>query len=310
MPAEREQTNAERLKRASTLARSGARRYPTEIMNSIRQGDVATARQALDHAGADGPLAAAWLGHATVLVRLGEHWVLTDPVFSERIGVKVGPWTFGVGRLLPAFDPAALPPIDLILISHAHFDHLDKPSLKALTSKKTRVITAAATKGLIPRGFADVRELSWEESIDAGPLTLRAMRPAHWGARAAWDKHRGFNSYIIDAPSAPTHANRVLYAGDTAMSDAYTKVGGVDLSIFGIGAYDPWVHAHATPEQVWAMHQMARGEFLLPIHHSTYKLSDEPSGEPLTRLLAAAGDRAGSVVGRELGDIWKRPAKT
>lgn len=307
MPAQ-PQTSADRIKRASTLARSGARRYPTELLNSIKRGDAAAARRALDHAAACGPLSAAWLGHATVLVRLGEQWVLTDPVFSARIGVKIGPWTFGVGRLLPAFDPAALPPIDLILVSHAHFDHLDKPSLKALATKRTRVVTAMNTKSLIPRGFADVRELNWEDTIEAGPLRLRAMRPAHWGARTAWDKHRGFNSYILDAPDAAAHANRVLYAGDTAMSDAYTKVGGVDLSIFGIGAYDPWVHAHATPEQVWNMHTMAKGRYLLPIHHSTYKLSDEPAGEPLARLLAAAGDRADSVVGREMGDIWKHPA--
>src|ERR1043166_7282747 len=113
----------------AAVARSSVRRYSREFINGFRRNTPAGEEWAreLDHEAHDGPLVAAWLGHATVLVRLGDKWILTDPVFSQRVGIRLGPLTFGVGRLLPAIDPALLPPLDLILVSHAHFDHLDRP---------------------------------------------------------------------------------------------------------------------------------------------------------------------------------------
>lgn len=288
---------------AAAATRSGARRYPRELMDSLRfcKGPECLA---VPFEMARAPLAAAWLGHATVLVRIGDAWVLTDPVFSSRVGVRLGPLTVGVGRRTPAPDPSMLPPIDLILLSHAHFDHLDKPTLRRLVSKRTVVVTAANTRCLIPRGYGEVREMAWGEEAQVAGLTLRAIRPNHWGARTAWDKHRGFNSYVF---SLSESRRRVLFTGDTAMTNAYDHLrgeGGVDLSIFGIGAYNPWLHAHANPEQAWAMHIAAGGRYLLPMHHSTFKLSDEPMGEPMTRLLAAAGEQNGTVVARDVGQVW------
>jgi L-ascorbate metabolism protein UlaG (beta-lactamase superfamily) len=250
-------------------------------------------------------LGAMWLGHATVLLRLDGRWILTDPVFSSRIGVRVGPVTLGVPRLLPAFDPGTLPPIDLVMISHAHFDHLDRPTLKALAhsswAHRTRVVTARGTKRLIPRGFGDTLEVDWHEAHTLDGIDVRALRPRHWGARTIWDRRRGFNSYVLSAVGT-----RVLYAGDTAASDVFRGLGPMDLSIFGIGAYDPWIHAHASPEEVWRMHKDSGARTLLPMHHSTFELSDEPLDEPLRRLLAAAGSEEGDVVCRELGGWWLR----
>jgi L-ascorbate metabolism protein UlaG (beta-lactamase superfamily) len=297
----------ERLRGAAAVARSGARRYPGELAASVRTpaDSHPVAPLTLESAASRSPLAAAWLGHATVLLRLGDQWILTDPVFSHRIGIRLGRMVMGVSRVMPAFDLAALPPIDLVLISHAHFDHLDKPTLRRIVSPETRVITAKNTRRLIPRGFGEVRELHWDESVDLGPLTVSALRPQHWGARTAWDRHRGFNSYVLESRS--TQRRRVLYAGDTAHTDAFAAVGGADLSIFGIGAYDPWIANHASPEQVWAMHRQAGGAYLLPMHHSTFRLSDEPMDEPLRRLLAAAGEEADRVVAREPGRLWVPP---
>jgi L-ascorbate metabolism protein UlaG (beta-lactamase superfamily) len=294
-----------KIRAAAAVTRSSVRRYTDEFWNAVLRrgtpaGDVFLAE--LDHAAHDGPLAATWLGHATNLLRIGEQWVLTDPVFSERIGLKVGPVTLGMSRLIPAVDPSLLPPIDLILISHAHFDHLDRPSLKQLVSPRTHVITAANTRRLIPRGFGSITELPWEAAVTRGDLTILAGRPKHWGARTAWDRHRGFNSYLIQGPH-----HRVLYAGDTAYTDEFTKlVGkqGYDLGIFGIGAYDPWIEAHANPEQVWQMHTEAGGHYLLPMHHSTFKLSDEPAHEPLKRLIAAAGDHVSRIIASDVGRLW------
>ncbi len=285
------------------VAGSSVRRYSRELLEGLRRntkaGEMWTSE--LNHAAHDGPLVAAWLGHATVLLRLGERWIMTDPVFSQRIGVRMGPVTFGVGRLTPAFDVGLLPPLDLILISHAHFDHLDLPTLKKLASPRTHLITASFTRRLIPFGFASVRELAWGESLQIDSLNIRAMKPNHWGARTAWDRHRGFNSYVLETPQ-----HRVLYAGDTAYTEVFAEVGkqGVDLSIFGIGAYNPWIQAHANPEQVWAMHGHAAGNWLMPIHHSTFKLSDEPMTEPLERLLKVSENDAARVVGSKLGQLW------
>lgn len=299
------------------LARSRLRRYPSQLLESLRGGKRAGVLASgaggvggapvLDHALARGPLSAAWLGHASVLIRIADRWVLTDPVFSERIGVSVGPVTLGVPRRAETIDPAHLPHIDLILLSHAHFDHLDKPTLRRLASRSTRVVTAANTRRLVPEGFGDVRELRWDQELRMGPLLLRALRPEHWGARTAWDRHRGYNAYVLEADAAAAHRARVLFAGDTAQSGVFDPLGaagGVDLSIFGIGAYDPWIAKHATPEQVWEMHTAAGGRHLLPMHHSTFELSDEPMDEPMRRLIAAAGEAAPSIVARRLGEVW------
>lgn len=267
---------------------------------------------------AGSPLAAAWLGHATVLLRLGGLTVLTDPVFSDRIGPRVAGRTVGVPRQAPwgggdeggAFRERP----DVILISHAHFDHLDRPTLQALAAPAAQgraaatppiVITARGTRRLIPRGFTRVIELDWHESVDHRGVLFTAYRPRHWGARTLWDRHRGFNSYLIESarPVPGTGVERVFFAGDTALTHAFDGMEAA-LAIFGIGAYEPWIHAHANPEQVWAMFSAMRARWLMPIHHSTFQLGDEHPDEPLARLLRAAGPEAGRIVGRSPGEVF------
>ena len=253
-------------------------------------------------------LAAAWLGHATVLLRAGGMTVLTDPVFSARIGVGFGLGTAGPRRLVaPALQIRDLPRVDLILISHAHFDHLDRPSLVRL-AKRTPVVTASHTSDLIrDLGFRNVTELAWGESTRVGELRVTAREVRHWGARTFYDMHRGFNAYLLDAAD-----RRVLYGADTAHTPAFHDLGaagGVDLAVFGIGAYDPYVAAHATPEQAWAMARDAGARHVLPMHHATFRLGQEPVHEPIQRLLAAAGAEADRVVVREVGGQWAAPPR-
>ncbi|MGE3108126.1 MAG: MBL fold metallo-hydrolase [Phycisphaerales bacterium] len=309
------------FKRAAAAARSGLRRYPRHVWQSLRDAaspPLPTPEALAQIRSAVGDLAplmvgdaisAVWLGHATVLLRLGGLNILTDPVFSHRIGVSIGRHTVGVSRMTPPpLDVSHLPPIDLLLISHAHFDHLDRPSLRRLVDPRTTVITARQTAGLIPKGFRDVVELDWDAAIPFGPLTVTAWKPAHWGARRAVDRARGYNSYVISCdPRSPTPNYSVLFAGDTAHTEALSGTRPIDLAIFGIGAYDPWDHAHATPEQVWDMfRRVARDETarLLPIHHSTFELSDEHPDEPMRRLLAAAGDAAHAITCHTPGAVW------
>jgi L-ascorbate metabolism protein UlaG (beta-lactamase superfamily) len=251
-------------------------------------------------------LAAAWIGHATILMRIAGMTILTDPVFSSRVGLGLGLITGGPRRLIaPALSMRELPPIDLLLISHAHFDHLDRPTLARL-SKKIPVITAHHTSDLIrDLGFASVTELRWGESTVVGSLKISAQEVVHWGARTFYDQHRGFNAYLLEGAN-----RRVLYGGDSAYHEGFKSignVGNVDLAAIGIGAYNPYIRAHANPEQAWAMGEMARAQYLLPMHHSTFRLSHEPDGEPLERLLAAAGSDVDRVVIRQIGGMWVWP---
>jgi L-ascorbate metabolism protein UlaG (beta-lactamase superfamily) len=243
-------------------------------------------------------LAAIWIGHATVLLRIAGMTIITDPVLSHRVGLGLGLITGGPMRLVAAaLSVHELPPINLILISHAHFDHLDRPTL-AKMPKCIPVVAAHHTGDLIrDLGYRTITELKWGESIQVGPLKITAREVRHWGARTFYDQHRGFNAYLIESPN-----HRVLYGGDSAYHEYFKDLTDVDLAILGIGAYDPYIAAHATPEQALAMADHCRAKKILPMHHSTFRLSHEPMHEPMQRMLAAAGEER--VVIREVGEQW------
>lgn len=280
---------------------SGFRRYPGELQRAIRGVSQAKPSPTPDVSTvAHHPLAAAWLGHGSVLLRMAERWLLVDPVLEHRIGLRLAGRTIGPARAVePALHADELPPIDIVLITHAHFDHLDRGTLKKLASPGTRVVTARRTRRLIPRGFGSVAEVDWDQALDIEGVTIRALKPNHWGARTSLDRRRGYNAYLLDDGS-----HRVLAAGDTAMTHAFDGLGPLDLAVFGIGAYDPWEHAHATPEQVWRMFTACGARALLPVHHSTFPLSDEHPDEPMERLRSAAGEFARLLVGCEQGELW------
>jgi L-ascorbate metabolism protein UlaG (beta-lactamase superfamily) len=248
---------------------------------------------------------AAWLGHATVLLKVDGFTILTDPMFSTRAGLNLGLFTLGVKRLVePALAIRELPPIDLILLSHAHMDHLDIPSLKGLENRATTVVTAMATSDLFRADrYKETRELGWEERTRVGLATLKAFRVNHWGARMRSDTYRGYNAYVIEAGRY-----RILFGGDTAATDAFRALRAskpFDLAIMPIGTYDPWVRYHCTPEQAWRMGNDARTEFFLPVHHQTFPLSREPLLEPLERFYGAAGNQPDRVAISRIGDQWR-----
>lgn len=255
-------------------------------------------------------LSAVWIGHATVLLRIGGMNVITDPVFSKRIGLGMGLFTLGsTRRVMPAITLKELPKIDLVLLSHAHFDHLDRPTLHRLPDDIT-VVTARHTAGLVSDlRFREVIELDWNEDIRIGGLHIQALEANHWGARTIYDRHRGYNGYMLE--TMPHNSNdltdtsrRVLFFGDSAYHELYRGFDPVDLAIIGIGAYDPWIRNHANPEQAWEMTRHVRAARVLPVHHSTFRQSREPFDEPLSRLLAAAGRQSPSIIAHCVGDAW------
>jgi len=244
---------------------------------------------------------AAWLGHATVLLRIDGFTILTDPVLSARVGLNFGPLTLGLKRLVaPALEFPELPGIDLVLLSHAHFDHFDTPTLRRLESRGTTVITAARTRDLLrARRYRAVHELGWGESVKTGPVEVRAFRVNHWGARMRSDTYRGYNGYTIQAGR-----HRVLFGGDTAYTPDFRALRSgrrFDLAIMPVGAYNPWIHYHCTPEQAWRMAEDAGSEFFLPVHHQTFSLSREPYLEPIERLHGAAGRRGDAIAVQAIG---------
>jgi L-ascorbate metabolism protein UlaG (beta-lactamase superfamily) len=244
---------------------------------------------------------AAWLGHSTVLLKIEGSTILTDPVFSTRAGVNLGLFTLGVKRLFaPALAIGELPRIDLVLLSHAHFDHFDIPSLRALESRGTTVITASRTADLLRvKRYAQVRELAWDQRASVGPLEIRAFRVNHWGARMRNDAYRGYNGYTIDSGRY-----RVVFGGDTAETDTFGSLRSsrpFDLAIMPVGAYNPWIHYHCTPEQSWRMANEAGAEFFLPVHHQTFALSREPFLEPIERVAGAAGAHSYRIAVYRIG---------
>jgi L-ascorbate metabolism protein UlaG (beta-lactamase superfamily) len=193
---------------------------------------------------------------------------------------------------------------DLILLSHAHMDHLDRPSLRKLENPGTTVITAVGTSDLLRvKRYRAVHELRWDGTCQVGPAKIRAIEVKHWGARTRTDVHRGYNGYLIE-----TGRYRILFGGDTAYTDAFRNIRSskpVDLAIMPIGAYDPWIYAHCNPEQALAMANHAGAEFVLPVHHRTFKLSNEPYGEPIERLLSASGSAQHRIPVREIGEEFQ-----
>jgi L-ascorbate metabolism protein UlaG (beta-lactamase superfamily) len=253
----------------------------------------------------DRGLRAAWLGHTTVLLRIDGFTILTDPVFSACVGLSFGPMTVGLKRLVaPALAVRELPPIDLVLLSHAHFDHFDIPTLRMLENRGTTVVTAARTGDLLrQRRYRGVHELGWGGCAAVGPAEIRAFEVNHWGARMRSDTYRGYNGYTIEVGR-----HRVLFGGDTAATTAFRELKTsrpFDLAIMPVGAYDPWIHYHCTPEQAWRMAEDAGAEFFLPVHHQTFQLSREPYLEPIERVYGAAGNRPDRVALSGIGQEFR-----
>jgi L-ascorbate metabolism protein UlaG (beta-lactamase superfamily) len=253
----------------------------------------------------DRGLHAAWLGHTTVLLKVDGTTILTDPVFSNRIGLNFGPMTLGLKRLVAApLTARDLPRIDLLLLSHAHFDHFDVPTVRSLESRGTTVVTARQTSDLLRvNRYRQVHELGWGDRARVGPLEIRAFQVNHWGARMRSDVYRGYNGYTIEAGRY-----RILFGGDTAATDLFRAVRTsrpYDLAIMPVGAYNPWIHYHCTPEQAWKMAGDAGAEFFLPVHHQTFQLSREPYLEPIERVFGAAGNSQDRVAVQRIGQQFQ-----
>ena len=268
------------------------------------------------------------MGHSTVLLNFYGVNILTDPILGARAGLHLGPLVVGPKRYVAAalrFDE--LPPIDLILLSHAHMDHFDLRTLRKF-DRRPLVVSASHTEDLFRRTrlAGHVTELAWGEkkrfkfsrspvalAKDHGEIEVEAFEVRHWGARMRNDDHRGYNGYVLRR-----HGVVLLYGGDTSFTNTFRRLrgqggtfrdGAFDLAIMPIGAYDPWINSHCTPEQALEMADMAGSRFILPVHHQTFKLSQEPMGEPIRRLERALSPRPERLAWRSVGETFRLPER-
>jgi L-ascorbate metabolism protein UlaG (beta-lactamase superfamily) len=251
----------------------------------------------------DNAVTLAWLGHATVLINFYGVRILTDPTLFDRIGVDLGIGSLGPLRQVRcALAPDALPEIDLVLVSHAHFDHLDTPSLAAV--RGPAAVMASATADLLPRRhYRSVTELRWDErttvSTPRGDVHIRSIEVKHWGARLQRDTYRGWTGFVLER-----EGKRLLIGGDTAETPLFRnhrRHGPFEAAIMPIGAYDPWIWNHCTPEQAVAMADTAGARLVVPVHHQTFKLSREGYREPIERAEAALAREQGRLALQEVG---------
>ena len=234
-----------------------------------------------------------FIGHSSFLVQAAGQNLLFDPVFST--------WLILLRRQRrPGVRVKDLPPIDMVLLSHAHMDHLDRRSLRKVV-RATRKRTGRAPTVIVPHdvgdivrglGFAEVIELRWWENYRAGSLTATHTPAKHWGTRWIMDGHRGYGGYFVEGG-----ARRLYYSGDTAYFGGFREIGNrlrPEVALLPIGAYAPdsYRAVHTSPEDALRAFADLGADWMVPMHYGTFWLSEEPMHEPLPRLLASA-DRLG-----------------
>ena len=242
--------------------------------------------------------AVTFIGHSSFLVQMKGLGVLIDPVFATRLIVLRR-------QRRPGVRVKDLPTIDAVLLTHAHMDHLNRPSLKAIV-REMRRRGRRAPVAIVPNGvgdlvadlgFSEVMALRWWESAEVKGLNVTATPAKHWGARMFSDTHRGFGGYVLEAEGAKS----VYHSGDTAYFDGFAEIGRrlrPKVALLPIGAYcpDSYRSVHTSPEEALQGFLDLGSETMVPMHYNTFRLGREPMEEPLARLLTAA-EKAG-VLGR------------
>jgi L-ascorbate metabolism protein UlaG (beta-lactamase superfamily) len=241
-----------------------------------------------------GELGVTWFGHASALLEIDGQRVLVDPVWGERVSPSplVGPT-----RLHPNPLPLEnLPPVDVVVISHDHYDHLDLPTVQFLRERSSAVFVVPLGIGVHLRtwGVPDERivELDWDGSTTVGGLTLTCTEARHFSGRFFARDTTLWASWVIAGPR-----HKVFFGGDTGYTPAFAAVGArfgpFDLTLLPVGAYnDAWKYIHMDPEEAVRAHGDLGGQVLLPIHWATFNLAFHRWAEPVQRARAAA-ERSG-----------------
>ncbi len=221
----------------------------------------------------EGQVALTWIGHASFLIQYTDLNVLIDPNFAN--------WLFWQKRVKRAgMRIRDLPQVDLVLLSHAHFDHFHKPTLRKLPSPKIAVVpwgVGDLARGL---GFSRIIELEWWESFSHGDWKVTCTPAKHWGARVLHDEHRGFGGFVLEH-----QGRRIYHAGDTAYFGGFKDIGkkcDPEIALLPIGAYypDSFREVHMGPDEAHQSFLDLGAKWLVPMHYGAFKLSFEDMDEP------------------------------
>ncbi len=238
---------------------------------------------------APGEIGVTFIGHSSFLLQMGGKNILIDPVYAN--------WLIILRRLRnPGVRLKDLPPIDVVLLTHAHMDHLHKPTLRRIvrlsrrkSGRAPQVVVPQGVEDLVePMGFATIEALQWWQTAKIAGLEITLTPCRHWGTRWFKDSHRGYGGYVIRSGS------QVLYdSGDTAYFEGFREIGrrfNPQIALLPIGAYHPdsFRSVHTSPEDaLQALIDLGAGT-MIPMHYGTFRLSHEPMEEPVPRLLASA----------------------
>ncbi len=227
-----------------------------------------------------------WIGHASFLIQTGGKNILVDPNWAMWLSV------FKRVRH-PGLTIESLPKIDLVLVTHAHYDHLNLRSLRAVADGQP-IVVPEGVGSLVKRcGFGEVSEMRcwdrWES--DCGGLEVVFTPAQHWGARLVHDTHRQFGGYVIRSGRGTS----IYHAGDSAMFDGFADIGerfDIDVALLPIGAYSApsGREVHMNPEEALAAYETLGAQWMVPMHYGTFPLGNEPINEPVQRLKRAAGN--------------------
>src|SRR5689334_4272314 len=281
----------------TTIKNRSLRRRAGQFTRLIRHSAV-TARTGEVHKPtliSNGELGLTFIGHSSFFVQVGGQNVMIDPNFAR--------WLFVLKRLRrPGLRVADLPPIDLVLVSHAHFDHLHRPSLRAIVQNNLRT-RGVAPSIIIPThvsdlvsdlGFSEIVELDWWKQSRHGSLTVTHVPSRHWGARILKDSQRGYGGFVLK-----NGKHSVYHAGDTAYFSGFSEIGrrlSPEVALLPIGAYNPpqYRNVHTNPADATKAFLDLNARWMVPMHYGTFRLSHEPVDEPLQLL-----DQEASAAGIE-----------
>ncbi|MGB8890114.1 MAG: MBL fold metallo-hydrolase [Candidatus Korobacteraceae bacterium] len=239
-----------------------------------------------------GELGVTFIGHSSFFLQMGGKNILIDPNFAR--------WIFVLKRLRrPGLRLRDLPPIDAVLVSHAHFDHLNRPSLRAIarltrwkSGKRPTIIVPRNVRDLVSDlGYRRIVELDWWQSVQLGNLEITHVPARHWGARIVRDMYRGYGGYVLRSGE-----ESLYHAGDTAYFDGFQEIGErlrPEVALLPIGAYHPasYRSVHTSPEDAVQAFLDLGARWMVPMHYGSFRLSYEPVDEPIQRLQAEAKRR-------------------
>ncbi|UHA71904.1 MBL fold metallo-hydrolase [Paenibacillus sp. 481] len=258
-------------------------------------------------------LSVSWIGHSTFLIQVGGLNVVTDPVWATRMGLEK--------RLTsPGIPLAEMPPIDIILISHSHYDHLHFRSIRKLVNPNTLLIVPEGLRDKMQRKvISETKEMAWWDQLQIASLRVTCVPAQHWTRRTITDmNHSHWGGYVIERLDTEREnvVETIYFAGDSGYFRGFKQIGerfDIDIALLPIGAYEPeWFMSsqHVTPEEAVQAFEDVGATYMIPMHYGSFKLADDSPREALDRLESARAVKNIAVERVRVlahGETWKLP---